>query len=162
MYPYRLFLRGLFVKVSPSNLVTPRRTGTLLRKAHQAAVAIFVREAKHLALTPPQHNVLTALAANHGCHQTELGRAVGYDRATVGAVLAGLETRKLIKRTLSATDRRSKTLTITPKGRKLLASAAPVLQRINDALVAPLDAAEREHFIALLTKVAYANRDRSA
>jgi hypothetical protein len=74
------------------------RPGFLLRKAHQVAVAIFSQEVGKLALTPPQHNVLSSLMANPGCHQTELGRIVGYDRATVGAVLAGLEARELVER----------------------------------------------------------------
>jgi DNA-binding MarR family transcriptional regulator len=132
----------------------PRRTGVLLRRAHQVAVAIFTAEASALGLTPPQHNVLAAIAANPGSHQTELSRLVGYDRATVGAVIAGLEGRGLIARKGTAADRRLKTLSPTAKGAKLLRASTTVMQRINEALLAPLDAREREQLVALLSKVA--------
>ena len=64
------------------------RPGFLLRRAHQVAVAIFADEVGRIALTPPQHNVLSAVRARPGCHQTEISRIVGYDRATVGALIA--------------------------------------------------------------------------
>ncbi len=130
------------------------RPGFLLRKAHQVAVAIFAEEAGELALTPPQHNVLSVVSAYPGCSQSELARAVGYDRATVGAVLVGLEARDLIKRPGSATDRRIKTLTITRQGRQLLEAAAPATERINKRVVASLSPDEQAVFMRLLAKIA--------
>jgi DNA-binding MarR family transcriptional regulator len=133
------------------------RPGFLLRKAHQVAVAIFMEEVGKLALTPPQHNVLSALLANPGCHQTEIGRIVGYDRATVGPVLAGLESRGLVERSGSADDRRRKTLTLTRKGRSLLDASNAAMDRINQRLLEPLAMHERPMFIALLSRVAHPN-----
>jgi DNA-binding MarR family transcriptional regulator len=131
------------------------RPGFLLRKAHQVAVAIFAEEVGRVALTPPQHNVLSAVLAHPGCHQTEISRVVGYDRATVGAVLAGLEARELIKRDGSAEDRRMKTLKITRRGRQLLNASTAAMDRINQRIVAPLAPHERELFIVLLAKIAF-------
>ena len=131
-----------------------RRPGFLLRRAHQVAVAIFVEEVGTIALTPPQHNVLSAVHAHPGSHQTEVSRLVGYDRATVGAVLAGLEARQLIRRAGSADDRRLKTLTLTPRGKQLLVASNAAMERINERIVAPLAPRERKVFIALLAKVA--------
>jgi DNA-binding MarR family transcriptional regulator len=131
------------------------RPGFLLRKAHQVAVAIFSQEVGDLGLTPPQHNVLSALMANPGCHQTELGRIVGYDRATVGAVLAGLEARDLVERKDSARDRRLRTLTITRKGRGLLNQSNAVMERINQRILEPLAVHEQPLFIALLARIAF-------
>jgi DNA-binding MarR family transcriptional regulator len=131
------------------------RPGFLLRKAHQVAVAIFAEEVGRIALTPPQHNVLSAVQAHPGCHQTEISRVVGYDRATVGAVLAGLEARELIKRDGSAEDRRMKTLKITRRGKQLLNASTAAMDRINQRIVAPLAPHERELFIVLLAKIAF-------
>ena len=131
------------------------RPGFLLRKAHQVAVAIFAEEVGRIALTPPQHNVLSAVLAHPGCHQTEISRVVGYDRATVGALLAGLEGRELIKRDGSAEDRRMKTLKITRRGRQLLNASTAAMDRINQRIVAPLAPHERELFIVLLAKIAF-------
>lgn len=132
-----------------------RRPGFLLRKAHQVAVAIFSEEVGALALTPPQHNVLSALLSHPGCHQTELGRVVGYDRATVGALLVGMETRGLVQRNASRHDRRLKTLFLTPQGRRLLADSSAAMDRINRRILDPLSPPERELFMHLLARLAY-------
>jgi DNA-binding MarR family transcriptional regulator len=131
------------------------RPGFLLRKAHQVAVAIFFEEVGALALTPPQHNVLAAVQAHPGSHQTALSRIVGYDRATVGAVLAGLEARELIRREGAPGDRRLKTIRITRKGSGLLRASAAAMDRINDRIVACLPPADREEFIRMLATVAF-------
>jgi DNA-binding MarR family transcriptional regulator len=131
------------------------RPGFLLRKAHQVAVAIFTEEIGKLALTPPQHNVLSALMANPECHQTEIGRIVGYDRATVGAVLATLEGRGLIERNGSESDRRIKKLTLTRKGQTLLNASNAAMDRINQRILDPLAVYERPLFVALLSRLAF-------
>jgi DNA-binding MarR family transcriptional regulator len=136
-----------------------RRTGVLLRRAHQVAVSIFVREAAALALTPPQFHILATIGEHPGSHQTELSRIIGYDRATVGAVIAAIERRRLVVRKGSAADRRLKTLWLTAKGQTLLETAAPAIERIDDILVSPLTARERSQLNTLLVKLAYAQRD---
>jgi DNA-binding MarR family transcriptional regulator len=138
------------------------RPGFLLRKAHQVAVAIFSEEIGNLTLTPPQHNVLSALTANPGCHQTELGRIVGYDRATVGALLAGLETRELVERKGSEHDKRLKTLTLTRAGRQLLRASNTAMDRINRRILEPLAVHERPLFIALLARIAFSGSQAKA
>jgi MarR family transcriptional regulator, lower aerobic nicotinate degradation pathway regulator len=129
-----------------------RRPGFLLRKAHQVAVAIFMEEAGHLALTPPQHNVLTAVRCCPGWSQADIGRVVGYDRATVGAVLAGLEARGLVRRAAGPGNR--KTVSLTPDGRTLLSTAQKVTERINERVVAGLSEAQRRQLVKLLTRIA--------
>jgi DNA-binding MarR family transcriptional regulator len=131
------------------------RPGFLLRKAHQVAVAIFSEEIGKLNLTPPQHNVLSALMAHPGCHQTEIGRIVGYDRATVGAVLAGLESRGLVERQGSDLDRRLKVLNLTRKGQSLLNTSNAAMDRINQRILEPLAVHERPMFVALLARLAF-------
>ena len=132
----------------------PHRPGFLLRRAHQVAVAIFSEEIGRLALTPPQHNVLSAILAHPGCHQSEISKLVGYDRATVGALVAALEGRELITRRSSDADKRVRTLALTAAGKRLLHASDQAMGRISERIVAPLAPYERELFIALLGKVA--------
>jgi MarR family transcriptional regulator, lower aerobic nicotinate degradation pathway regulator len=134
------------------------RVGFLLRNAHQVAVAIFVEEVGHLSLTPPQHNVVSAINQHPGCSQAELSRAVGYDRATVGAVLIGLESRNLIRRTDSPHDRRLKTLSTTRQGKQLLRAAAPATDRIDRRVMEVLSPEDRVIFVRLLTQIAFSRR----
>jgi MarR family transcriptional regulator, lower aerobic nicotinate degradation pathway regulator len=135
------------------------RPGFLLRKAHQVAVAIFAEEAGHLFLTPPQHNVLAAINQFPGCSQSDISRAVGYDRATIGAVVAGLEARELIERKASPLDRRLKALKLTEQGRKLLKATEPITRRINKRVVETLSPEERKLFVDLLSKVAFSRQE---
>jgi DNA-binding MarR family transcriptional regulator len=118
------------------------------------AVAIFAEEVGRIALTPPQHNVLSAVWSRPGCHQMEISRMVGYDRATVGALLAGLEDRQLLKREGNAEDRRRKILKLTRRGKNLLDASTAAMERINTRILEPLEPRERDLFIALLTKIA--------
>jgi DNA-binding MarR family transcriptional regulator len=53
------------------------------------------------------------------------------DRTTLTAALKPLERRGLIKVTTDPADRRSRLLTLTPKGRGLLARAVPIWKRTH-------------------------------
>lgn len=154
---------GLAMAPAPDDLHDlSHRPGFLLRKAHRVAVAIFSEEIGNLTLTPPQHNMLSALMASPGCHQTELGRIVGYDRATVGVALAGLETRQLVERRGSEHDRRLKTLTLTRASRQLLSASNAAMDRINRRILEPLAVHERPLFIALLARIAFSGPQAKA
>ena len=137
------------------------RPGFLLRKAHQVAVAIFFEEVGKIALTPPQHNVLATVQSHPGIHQTALALIVGYDRATVGAVLAGLEARALVRRIGTAADLRLKTIRITRGGSTLLRSSAKAMDRINQRILQCLEPNQQEAFIAMLAKIAFTMRQKA-
>jgi DNA-binding MarR family transcriptional regulator len=129
------------------------RAGFLLRRSHQFAVAMWATEFGHLALTPPQHSILFAVRMFPGRPQIELARIVGYDAATVGVVVRGLERRGLVERTYSVDDRRVRVLRITAAGNQTLEAAGAALERINERVLAPLEPYERPMLIALLEKL---------
>ena len=129
------------------------RPGFLLRRAHQIAVGIFVQECATFGLTPPQHSALIAVGHCPGLDQAGLARALGFDRATIGQVVEGLESRGLLLRRDSATDKRRKTLALSSKGRALMGRATPAIAKTSERLLAPLAAREREHFVRLLRQL---------
>jgi DNA-binding MarR family transcriptional regulator len=129
------------------------------RSEHVAEQQRIQEQIGTLRLTPPQHNVLSAVRAHPGSHQIEIARQVGYDRATVGALLVNLEARALLSRRSSSADRRIKTLHITARGRRLLDASTPAMVRINQQILGPLAAHERELFMALLAKIAFSRAD---
>jgi DNA-binding MarR family transcriptional regulator len=129
------------------------RPGFLLRRAHQIAVGIFVQECAAFGLTPPQHSALIAVGHRPGLDQAGLARALGFDRATIGQVVEGLESRGMLRRKPSATDRRRKTLVLTSKGRQLMARATPAIARTSERLLAPLSGRDREQFMRLLLQL---------
>jgi DNA-binding MarR family transcriptional regulator len=56
------------------------------------------------------------------------------DRTTLTAALKPLERRGLLSITVDPSDRRGRLLTLTPKGRKLLARAVPIWQSTHTAI----------------------------
>jgi len=129
------------------------RPGFLLRRGHQIAVGIFVQECAAIGLTPPQHGVLVVTGNAPGLDQAALARALGFDRATVGALVEALERRGMLRREGSAHDRRRKLLVLTPSGRAMLARSQKAVRRTSERLLAPLPAHERSLFVDLLGRL---------
>jgi DNA-binding MarR family transcriptional regulator len=129
------------------------RPGFLLRRGHQIAVAIFVQECAAIGLTPPQHGVLVVVGNAPGLDQAALARALGFDRATVGALVSALEARGMLQREDSATDARRKRLALTAAGRAMLAKAQDAVRRTSERLLSPLAPREREVFVRLLARL---------
>ena len=79
-------------------------------------------------LTGPQSLVLRATIGADGLTAGELARQVSLSQATVTDIVKRLEARGLMVRTRDAADRRRVIITATAKGRRLQASAPPLLQ----------------------------------
>jgi MarR family transcriptional regulator, lower aerobic nicotinate degradation pathway regulator len=129
------------------------RPGFLFRRAHQIAVGIFIEECAALALTPPQHSILIAVAHYPGLSQADLSRLVGFDRATVGQVIGGLAARKLVRRAGLRRNMRNHAIELTPRGEQILQRASAAMARTSQRLLSPLSPHERKVFLALLGRV---------
>jgi DNA-binding MarR family transcriptional regulator len=82
--------------------------------------------------------------------QADLGRSTGIDRSDVTAALTELEARGLIQRTVDPEHKRRNIVTITPAGVQQLSDLDVVVDAIQDQLMAPLTAAQRDQFLALI------------
>jgi len=135
--------------------------GFLLRRCQQISVAIFLDECRELALTPLQFAVLAALRQAGSMDQATLGGVAALDRTTIRVVLEKLEERGVIQRCQSNKDKRSMIVSITEAGLKLLAQSKPHVQRVQDRILSPLTAKERETLVDLLNKMAETNNNAS-
>ncbi|SOC00006.1 MarR family transcriptional regulator [Rhodobacter sp. JA431] len=128
--------------------------GHLIRRMQQQAVATFTAEtqAAGFDLTPVQFAALATLERKPGIEQATLAAAIAYDRVTIGGVVARLEARGLVERSVSKTDRRARNLQLTERGAALLRTVWPAVRRAQDQMLDNLDAAERAQLNALLTK----------
>jgi len=131
--------------------------GHLLRRCHQIAVAIFLDACAEFDLTPLQFAVLESLCNDGPQDQVTLGGATALDRTTITVLLRNLERRGLLRRDKSRRDLRSKIVTVTAAGRRLLEAVLPAVETAQRRIVAPLDAEEAEHLLELLEKVAKDN-----
>ncbi|HXK54277.1 MAG TPA: MarR family transcriptional regulator [Hyphomicrobiales bacterium] len=135
--------------------------GHLLRRFHQIAVGVFLKECADFDLTPVQFSILATLAQTSPLDQIRLSGFAALDRTTISVVVRRLESRGLVARNISARDRRSKMISITPRGLELMHEILPRVRQIQDILLAPLAPGERETFRALLQKAVEANNQNS-
>ncbi|MBX3498774.1 MAG: MarR family transcriptional regulator [Alphaproteobacteria bacterium] len=129
------------------------KPGHLVRRSQQIAVAVFMEECAAHDITPIQYAVLSVLAARPGIDQSTLAGLAALDRATIGDVVVRLARRRLLSRMPDTRDRRSRVLTLTPRGARLLAAAEAAVRRAQRRILAPLAARERKTLLALLAKL---------
>jgi MarR family transcriptional regulator, lower aerobic nicotinate degradation pathway regulator len=125
------------------------RPGFLLRRAHQISAAVFEDECRALALTPAQFGVLTVLESHPGLGQSDLARALGFDKVTVLRILRGLEARGLVARD-AADGRRNVSVSLTPLGVETVQQAQRPAEKAYRRLLAPLDKDQQGQLITLL------------
>lgn len=137
--------------------------GHLIRRMHQISVSAFATEvaAAGFELTPVQFAVLSMLEEFPDIDQATLAGLIAYDRVTIGGVISRMETRGLIERTVSETDRRARRLRVTGRGEALLRTVRPAVRRAQELMVSALEPEEREQFLALMQKIAEANNELS-
>jgi DNA-binding MarR family transcriptional regulator len=97
--------------------------------------------------------VLMTLAAAGPVSQRRLSQAIGVDPRNLVLVIDQLEERGLIERGADPADRRRHAVRLTVAGRAMLGKLARVGAEAEASLLAPLDAADREHLRRLLVKL---------
>ena len=139
---------------TPPPLTLSLMPGHLIRRLHQHSTQVFAAAMAEAGedLTPVQFAMIDALAAEPDRDQASLARAIGKDRATVGAVAERLEKKGLIARRGSETDRRAILLSLTDSGQTLHGRLAPVVAALQAAILPGLDEAECTAFVALAAR----------
>ncbi|HWA48086.1 MAG TPA: MarR family transcriptional regulator [Dongiaceae bacterium] len=127
--------------------------GYWLRRAYQRHMAIFATAMSDLDLTSVQFAALVKLRDMKAVTQTELGRLIGIDRATISGVVSRLQKRGLLQFRLDPLDRRSRIIALTPAGEALLARALQRTERIGEDTLAPISEAEQAALREALRKL---------
>ena len=117
-------------------------------------LSLFEKNCQDLGLTQSQYDVLHILRHLGTIDQDKLAQALGLDRATTGAIAAGLERKGLIKRRIKATDRRKRVITLTDGGTELFFSAETAAIEARQAFFSKLTSEEQRTFMNLLRKIA--------
>jgi DNA-binding MarR family transcriptional regulator len=128
----------------------------LLTQIGTHAAQEFAARVAALDLTPPQAGLLRAIAAEPGRSQQALARQLGTPATRLVALVDGLEQRGLVERRRNADDRRLYAVHLTETGGALMQQLGRVAREHDDALLAGLDAGERERLHELLSKLAEA------
>ncbi|UJW84976.1 MarR family winged helix-turn-helix transcriptional regulator [Devosia sp. SL43] len=97
---------------------------------------------------------LFAIGLNPGLTPSQLGPAIFLDAAQVTSLINEFSLKGWTERRVSSTDGRSRTLHLTPAGKKLLAKLEPMINEIDKAFVEGiLTEQEETQLIGLLSKL---------
>lgn len=132
-------------------------TGFMLALLGQEAIRRLRDALTAHDLKPRQFQILDLLADRGPIGQRELGQTMAIDHSILVTMLNPLEADRLIERTRSGTDRRRHVVTITPAGKRRLASAAQAQRGAEDALFAVLTDNQRDQLRDLLIALRDAN-----
>jgi DNA-binding MarR family transcriptional regulator len=127
------------------------KPGYQFRRMRQIAAAVFAEEAAAYGVTAQQWTTLQGLGEFPSIEQNALCEVLDLDRATMATLLARLEEKGLVRRTTSTTDRRRKHVALTPRGRHTLDLMSPIVDRVQERILAPLSPADRREFARMLS-----------
>ncbi|MFN4164434.1 MAG: MarR family transcriptional regulator [Ferrovibrio sp.] len=104
------------------------------QRAARALARRFDEVLRPLGLTNGQFSLLMSLNRPQPANMGQVASVLAMDRTTLTACLKPLERRGLVNVSADPDDRRTRRLTLTPEGRKLLVKALPVWKRTHAEL----------------------------
>jgi DNA-binding MarR family transcriptional regulator len=136
-----------------------QRPGFLLRRMHQIHLALFAEECGAFDVTPVQYSIMTVASTQPNLDQARLAYEVGVDRATLANVVARLESKGLVMRSLLASDKRVKLVALSTKGVMVLKKMRAPVQRAHERTIEILDTSDQRTLMRLLMKLVNAQND---
>lgn len=134
-----------------SPLLSARSSPGLLLGVIGSTVMRRLRETHTaLDLKPRQFELLGLLEEAGPFNQTELADRMGLTASALVLLINPLETAQQVTRDRDPSNRKRNVVTITPAGRELLTAAAQAQHDIDDQLLAPLSAEQRDELARLL------------
>jgi DNA-binding MarR family transcriptional regulator len=124
--------------------------GYLIRQAQLWVFQDFNATLAPLELRPVQYSILTIIRDNSGLSQMALSQVLGIVRSGLVPLLDGLESKGLLERAPSASDRRSHALHLTEGGRLLLAQADALVREHEKRLIKKIGPAGHKQLLQIL------------
>src|ERR1700722_16964095 len=110
-----------------------------VQRAARALARRFDEALRPLDLTNGQFSLLMSLNRPKAPAMAVVASLLAMDRTTLTAALKPLERRGLVKVAADRLDRRSRLLSLTPNGRRLLARAVPIWERTQQQVESRLE-----------------------
>jgi DNA-binding MarR family transcriptional regulator len=124
----------------------------LLYRAHWALAAELTAALEPLGVSARGYHVLqAALSGRHT--QTELAEMVGLDKTTMVATVDELEGSGLAERRLAPHDRRARIVSVTAAGKRKVAEAEKVKERVQQEVLGELSVREGRALMDALSKL---------
>ena len=104
------------------------------QRAARALARRFDEVLRPVGLTSGQFSLLMSLNRPEPPNMGSVASLLAMDRTTLTAALKPLERRGLVAVAVDPADKRGRLLTLTPDGRRVLASAVPIWERTHAAV----------------------------
>jgi DNA-binding MarR family transcriptional regulator len=131
----------------------PKLLSFRIGRIKRAFRAEFEKRAAALGITKPQYHVLSRLWKGDGILTSVLARDVNVTSSTLTGVLDRLETKGLIRRAASGSDRRAVEIWLTGGGRAMREPLIKIIDEINDKALDGFSEQQQRRFIKVLDKV---------
>lgn len=131
--------------------------GFLLWQATMLWQQAITRVLKAFSITQTQYAIFasTHWLELHGrtVTQATLAAHSKTDKMTISKAIRQLEKRGLVLRVKSSADARTLTVTLSPKGKKLVGKAIPAVECADERFFKTLTPLERQRILAMMTKL---------
>lgn len=114
---------------------------------------------ERFGLSRAEFVVIYSLGIMDGLTASEIATSTAFPKNTLSRAVNRIAKLGLIRRIAGETDRRQQNLSLTPKGRAVLAEAMPRFCGLEAEMLAPLSLVEQETLSALMAKVVLAMFD---
>jgi len=117
-----------------------------VQRAARALARCFDDALRPIGLTNGQFSLMMSLNRPEPPDMAAVASLLGMDRTTLTAALKPLQRRRLLKIAVDPADRRGRIMTLTAKGRSLLASAFPIWKKTHVAVESLLPDGDPDRF----------------
>ena len=125
----------------------------LLMANHMTFQKQLFANVKSLGLTTGQPKVLDYLQDHDGSSQKEIAKGCHIEPATLTSLLAGMEKKELITRSMKEGDRRMLYVSLTKKGWKLQAQINAEFSRLEQMAMQKMSEGDKAMLIQLLSQI---------
>lgn len=132
-----------------------RSLGTQLNIAARYLRTALEKELAGTGISPSQWMILMALGERNHQGQTELGKIVNLDNATITRLLDRLQEMNLVVRNQDKDDRRAQKVSLTKKGLRVYREWNAVGEKVNDQASKNLSDEELSKLLGLLETISH-------
>jgi len=136
----------------PKNTPRRLRAGFLVHDVSRLRRTAFDQRVKHLGITRSQWWVLANLSRHEGedMMQIELARLLDVGKVTLGGLIDRLEENGFVTRTPDKLDRRSKRISVSPKGRTLVQKMNAIAIEMNNQIMRGISLSQQHELEEML------------